>query len=257
MTEKTLHIMLVDDNVSMSNMLARILILKGIKVTVAGGGREALDIAKAVTDIDIVFMDIKMPDINGVETFKQMKSLLPRTSVVMITAYAVEDLIQEALREGAYGILHKPVDFDKLFSVIEKIRHHTENGTILIVDDDSNINATFSKILREKGYEVATASTGEEAIILAKDKVFDIIFLDMILPGLDGFGTYMALRAIDPAFAAIVITGHAGEIPDRIEQMLMNSAYTCLQKPVDFAVLFGIIDELIENKRANTIAMEG
>jgi two-component system response regulator HydG len=256
MSESLQHIMLVDDNISMSKVMARILILKGFRVTVAGGGFEALEIAKKETDIDIVFMDVKMPDINGVETFKQLKKLIPNARVVMVTAYAVEGLIQEALREGAYGILYKPVDIDKTISVIKIMKSQNENVIILVIDDDDNVNTTFSKILTKKGYEVVIASTGEQAIKLAEERAFDIIFIDMILPELDGFGIDMALKQIRSKFKAIIITGYAGELADRIEQMLVNSVYTCLQKPVDIAVVFGILDELVANKRADAITSE-
>jgi len=69
----------------------------------------------------MVFMDIKMPPMNGVEVFKKIKKISPNTFVMMMTAYAVEDLVQEALEEGAKGIMYKPLDIDNLLSIVKKV----------------------------------------------------------------------------------------------------------------------------------------
>ena len=92
------NILIVDDNVEFCDNVSRILALKGYAATGVSDGFKALE-AVENSDFDLVLMDIKMPLMNGVETFKKLKQIAPQTPVIMITAYAVEDLIGEALRE--------------------------------------------------------------------------------------------------------------------------------------------------------------
>jgi two-component system response regulator HydG len=99
-------ILIVDDNESIRKTMARILKVKGYEVLIAADGGEALLIAQENQGIDLVFMNIKILLMNGVETHKKLKAILPKAIVIMMTAYAVENLIQEALSDGAYGILH-------------------------------------------------------------------------------------------------------------------------------------------------------
>ncbi|MCK5587590.1 MAG: response regulator, partial [Candidatus Lokiarchaeota archaeon] len=68
-----------------------------------------------------IFMDIKMPLMNGVDTYKRIKKIRPDTVVMMMTAYAVEDLVQEALKEGAYGVLYKPLDIENVLTLIKRV----------------------------------------------------------------------------------------------------------------------------------------
>jgi CheY-like chemotaxis protein len=118
MEEKT-RILVVDDNVSQCKTMSFILKRKGCTVAIAENGLKAIEIAKK-NPFDIIFMDIKMPLINGVETYRQIKKIRPGAKVVMMTAYAVEDLIGQALVEGAHGILYKPLDIKKMLDLIEK-----------------------------------------------------------------------------------------------------------------------------------------
>jgi CheY-like chemotaxis protein len=117
MGEKT-RVLVVDDNVSQCKTMSFILEHKGCAVAIAESGPEAIEIAKK-NPFDIIFMDIKMPVMNGVEAYKQIKKIRPGAKAIMMTAYALEDLIGQALAEGAYGILYKPLDIKKMFDLIE------------------------------------------------------------------------------------------------------------------------------------------
>jgi CheY-like chemotaxis protein len=111
MEEKT-KILVVDDNVSQCKTMSFILERKGCTVGIAENGPEAIEIAKK-NPFDIIFMDIKMPVMNGAEAYTRIKKIRPGAKVIMMTAYAVEDLIGQALAEGAFGILYKPLDIKK------------------------------------------------------------------------------------------------------------------------------------------------
>ena len=111
----------------MCRVMSFILEDKGYAVATAQSGSEAIAKVKE-TPFDIIFMDIKMPDMDGVETYNRIKKIRPEAVVVMMTAYAVEDLIQEALKKGANGVMYKPLDIKKVVALIEKARKKHEAG---------------------------------------------------------------------------------------------------------------------------------
>jgi two-component system response regulator HydG len=112
------NVLVVDDLRSIRLTLGGILEDEGYNVVLAENGYQAIEAAKK-TPFDLVFMDIKMPGINGVQTFREIKRIDPEAVVIMMTAYSVEDLVSEALGEGAYGVVYKPFDIDEILAVTE------------------------------------------------------------------------------------------------------------------------------------------
>jgi DNA-binding NtrC family response regulator len=94
-----------------------------------------------------------------------------------------------------------------------------------------------------------TASTGEEAVRIANAHPFDLLFIDMKLPGIDGLDTYLSIKAVQPEATAIVMTGHSIDMANRIERLMLYSGYSCIQKPLDMAQLFGLVDEILSNRQ--------
>jgi two-component system response regulator HydG len=239
------NILIVDDDMGICETLSDIMEIKGYQTAIALDGYEAIQKVKDV-GFDVILMDIKMPGINGVETFKQIKRIRPETSVVMMTAYAVEDLIGEALREGAYGVLYKPFDMQQMIGLLEGIRG---GGFVLVVDDDPNTRVTFKEVLEAKGYEVGTASNGEEAIKMAGESDYDMIFIDMKLPTINGLQTYMAIREVNPEVVAVMMTAYRREMGELVDQALKEDAYTCLYKPFDVEKTITLVGEICRTKR--------
>ena len=194
-------------------------------------------------------MDIKMPLMDGVETYKRIKKIRPEAMVMMMTAYAVEDLVQEALQEGAYGIIYKPLDIEKVLALIERTRETKQGALILVVDDDPGTCITFKNILTRKGYKVCTAYTGEEAIAWAQKKDYDVTFIDMKLPTINGLETYLAIKKVNPEAVAIMITAYRQEMADLVEEALNNNAYTCLYKPFDVEEVLRLVSEIRERQQ--------
>lgn len=238
--EETLQILIVDDNVDFCMNCIDILEMKGHKATAVHDGFQTLDIIKE-QDFDLVIMDIKMPVMNGYEIFKKLKEIKPFLPVIIVTAYAVEDLIRGALQEGALVALHKPLDFEKLFLAIDNARR---KGTlILVVDDDEEFSANLSDVLTVNGFHVHTANDGETAVLNSMENYFDVIILDMKLPSLNGLETYLAIRAMRPSVVVILITGYMDEMKNIVEYTLDNSACVCLEKPLDMDQLLNILQQ--------------
>jgi two-component system response regulator HydG len=242
------NILIVDDNVSLCKTMSFVLGRKGYAVTTARDGLEAIERVKE-RPFDMIFMDIKMPLLNGVETYRRIKQIRPEAVVMMMTAYAVEDLVQKALEEGAYGIVYKPLDIERVIVLIEEARKTKEGALILVVDDDPGTCITLRNILTRKSYQVGIAYTGEEAIAMASEAAHDIIFIDMRLPTINGLETYLAIRGINPQVVAIMMTAYRQEMADLVEEALKNSAYTCLYKPLEMEELLRLVEEIRERKQ--------
>jgi two-component system response regulator HydG len=241
-------ILIVDDNVSQCKTMSFVLRRKGYTVAIANDGPEALEKVEE-KPFDIILMDIKMPLMDGVETYRRIKKIRPEVVVIMITAYAVEDLVQQALEEGAYGIVYKPLDIERVIAIIEEARTTREGALVLVVDDDPGTCITLRNILTRKRYQVGVAHTGEEAIAMAQEAAYDIILVDVKLPTINGLETYLAIKKVSPQTVAIMITAYRQEVADLVEEALRNHAYTCLYKPLDMEELLGLVDEIRKRKR--------
>ncbi len=207
-------VLIVDDDEAMTETLSDILEGLDYHVEIANSGYEAIEKVSA-SPFDVILMDIKMPGINGVDTFKKIKSIRSDAVVMMMTAYSVEELVTKALDEGAYGVMYKPLDFDR---VIEFIRSVEKSALILVVDDDLNTCETLIDILEEKKYRVAKASNAVQAITRVKNNNYDVIFIDFIMPILNGLELYQVLRKFKPDIKAIMMTGYGLEVHDLAEE---------------------------------------
>src|SRR5436305_1447420 len=87
---------------------------------------------------------------------------------------------------------------------------------ILVVDDEATIRRTMRDLLTEEGYVVTTASSGEAGVALLKDNTFELLVIDLRLPGIDGMQVAAAAKAQQPDAAQIILTGH-GSMETAIE----------------------------------------
>ncbi len=160
----------------------------------------------------------------------------------------VEELLREALRNGAFGIMKKPLDFDKLFRLIDQAV--PDGALILAVDDDKDFCTNIKDNLEEKGFRVSVAYDGNAAIKKAHEENFDVILLDMKLPPINGLETYLLIRDIRPNVIVTIITGYPKEMGDLAREAVEKNAYVCLEKPIDMDNLISIIKQIKVHKAA-------
>lgn len=245
MPDKT-RVLIVDDDVLFASGLKDILEAKGYETAVVNTAEGALEEIK-IQPFDAVLMDIRMPVMNGVVVYKKIKKIKPHLAIIMMTAFSEEELIEDVLGEGAYGIFYKPLDISTLLKRIDRAK---EDGCFfMIVDDDPSIRVSLKDILEEDGYLVNIAGSGEEAVKIAKERPQEIVFIDMKLPVLNGLETYLILKKINPAITAVLITGYKEEMQGFIREAIDNGAYICLYKPIDPQRLLGVIEEIGKKKR--------
>jgi len=238
------NILVVDDLRSIRLTLGGILEDEGHNVITAENGYQAIEAVRK-SHFDAIFMDIKMPGINGVQTFREIKRIDPEAAVIMMTAYSVEDLVKEALKEGAYAIVYKPFNMDSIISIIEELLQ--EKTLILVVDDEFGDRESLKAILEDKGYRVATAKDGAEAIEMVKRRHYDIIFLDVKLPDMNGVETFEQVKKIDSNVTVIMMTGYTEE--ELVSRAVSEGVYTCIYKPFDMEKVIALVETI---KRVKT-----
>jgi two-component system, NtrC family, response regulator HydG len=222
-------ILVVDDNQDLLNTFAMILKRRGFSVQTAADGVSAIDKFKE-QDFDVTLMDIVMPEMNGVDASRKMKEINPEVPIILMTAYSDEELLQTARDEGVRQVIHKPIRIDQLIQIITEA---ADGQPILVVDDDTDICDTLTKILKTQGYDVMTANSGEQAITMTHNKTCQMAFIDIKLPNIDGLETLLRLKEINPDLTVIMMTGFRNEVKDALDKAQESSAITCLYKPFD------------------------
>jgi CheY-like chemotaxis protein len=119
---------------------------------------------------------------------------------------------------------------------------------ILVVDDDAAIIATFESILRGEGFDVATASDGSQAVARARREHFDVVLLDLVMPGIDGLVTLRELRQVAPHSRVVILSAYIE--PDREAEAFRLGAVAVLPKPPELQKLLRFLNELARSERS-------
>jgi CheY-like chemotaxis protein len=223
----------------MTSTLADILALQGHTVVQAWSGPQALEKVRAEF-FDCVLTDVRMPDMNGVELHQRLRGLYADLPVILMTAYAADDLLRQGMAQGVAGTLEKPLDFSLLlefFGALKKIR------TIAIVDDDPAFCQTLAEVLQLRGYKVRISTDphiGIEQLVTDSQ----ILLLDMKLNSLNGFDVLKKVRQIYPALAVLLITGYRNEMAAAVQNALSIDARACLYKPLVMPEFFDALAKI-------------
>jgi CheY-like chemotaxis protein len=117
MTVRGTRVLIVDDDADLAESLAEVLLDHGCDVSVADHGQEAVERACA-QEFDIIFMDVRMPVMNGVDSFFAIRSIKPQARIVMMTGFK-EKFVERAIQAGAEGPLYKPFAIEEMLALME------------------------------------------------------------------------------------------------------------------------------------------
>jgi two-component system, NtrC family, response regulator HydG len=201
----TARVLVIDDDRDHAESIADILSMRGHRVEAAFSGEQGVEIFRE-QDFDIVFMDVKLPGMNGVETFFEFKKIRPDARVMMMTGFSLEQLITQAIENGALGVLRKPFAIQDLLHVLDQVK---PRGMVLVADDDPDFSA------------------------LAKASVDGVncLVLDLSMPLLTGIDVYRKLKAAGKEVPTIFVTGLPGERANALSEL--HSDGGVLMKPFD------------------------
>ena len=231
-------ILIVDDEKDLAYVLSDILKLEGHQITSVLDGYKAIEEIKKA-HYDLILMDIRLPGINGVETFIQIKEIDPEVKVVMMTGFSVEDLIEKALREGAYACIHKPFDLQKVIGLVQKVI--IENKKVILIANGDGRTREEVKTALIKDYSVYTAKDGNEAMVKLQDKHYQCILLNLQLPWINGLSILKQAKELYPDVVVIVMTEY--DLPEMVNKARELSAYAVIKKPIDIKALILLLKE--------------
>jgi DNA-binding NtrC family response regulator len=233
-------ILVVDDDVDTCRNLADILTDLGYQVDTAHDGTSALELVRRKA-YDVALLDYKMPGMDGLTLYREIKRLRADTVAIVVTAYAGGNTAEDALDAGAWQVLPKPVDFPRLLALVDQA---VTQPLVLVVDDDHDLCQSLWDVFRQRGFRVGLAHDEREARDRLHDTAFKAVLIDMKLPTGDGTTVFRLVRNANPQARTIVITGHRTETDQQVERMMHEGADAVCYKPFDIPKLLDMLNRL-------------
>ncbi len=267
-----LPVLVADDDQISCESTCDILTDLGMKSQWVLTGREAVQLVSShhdeKNDFFAVILDWKMPDMNGVETTREIRRLVGRDiPIIIISAYDWSDIELEARMAGADAFISKPLFksrvahlFNKLLSKSEEeeqdsslssIASQRHDGKRALLVEDNEINSEIAgEILSMAGLTVEYASNGKEALDLmaaAADGYYDIIFMDIQMPIMNGYEATRAIRELSGSYAKRVpiIAMTANAFAEDVAAAKNAGMNEHIAKPLDFDQLAKVLQRWI------------
>jgi two-component system, NtrC family, response regulator HydG len=233
-------ILVVDDEVDTCRNLSDILTDLGYKVDVAHDGFSALELVRK-KPYDVALLDLKMPGMDGLTLYREIKKMRAGTVAIVVTAYAGGNTTADALAAGAWHVLPKPVEFPRLLGLVEEA---LGQPLVMVVDDDHDLCANLWDLLRECGYRVCLAHDEKQAAERLADQEYKIVLIDMKLPDGDGTTVFNAVRQKNPKARTVFITGFRSEMDQLIQRVVSEGADAVCYKPFEMPQLLSVLEKL-------------
>ena len=225
------RVLVVEDDANAYDLIANALGSAGYLSIRARHGDEALKLARESKPVAVT-LDLILPGLDGWEVLKRLKGDKDtcQIPVVIISMIDNRDL---GIALGADDYFVKPVDRDRLLERLRTITSHNHNGhpaRILVIDDDAAVHSLLDAHLTALGYSVACTYSGAEGLAAAQQSTFDVIILDLMMPGLTGFDVADSLKN-DPRTANVpILVLTSKEISSDDRKLLHKKVSSFVQK---------------------------
>ena len=272
-------ILVVDDN--KLNLKVAEKILKGfnIEITLVESGFECIDLIKANESYDLILMDDMMPKMKGTETLKKLKEL-PNFSipVIALTANALSGIREKYIQDGFNDYLGKPIEKEELVDLLSKYlskkqtietqlpktdvivektnitqptvaieQNVNSNGKKILIVDDNKLNIKVaSHVMKPYNFVIEEAYSGQECIEKVRNSKYDLIFMDYMMPEMDGIQTLNNLKQL-PNFNTPVIALTADSVDGARKRFLDAGFNEYISKPLDKEIFNDVLNKFINN----------
>jgi len=270
---KNRRVLIVDDNATAREILAEMLERMAFRVDAVDGGEAALikfdqqaeraakEGTAAEEPFSLVFMDWKMPGLNGIEVARRIKNdrrLKPPPAILMLSAFGNDQIADQADRAGLDGFLVKPVGQSLLYNSILDVfghaprastrdtsRHDEETrqtdpirgARVLLVEDNAINQLVASKFLEAAGLRVDIANNGVEGVEKVRSGNYALVLMDIQMPEMDGLEATRRIRAL-PGFHDLPIVAMTANAMSGDHQVSLDAGMNDhLTKPIDQAKL--------------------
>ena len=251
----TRTVLIVDDDKIIREQLRKELKRGFFEVFLAADGKTALE-AFSQQEIDIVILDIKLPDIDGLEVLTKIKEKKPDCEVIVITGFGAQEIAITSLRRGAIDYIEKPLETDELFTALgraqEKLAEREEleyKNKLLVIDDDEEIVKRLKKFLEKEGYEVAYALNGKEGLNIIENSKVDVVITDIKMDDMDGIEVLRRAKRLYQDIEGVMVTGFKEQ--ELAIRSLRAGAIDYITKPVNLDKLLFAVEKAVERINLN------
>ena len=259
-----LKALVVDDDFNTCDSVTKMLVKVGMRSEWTLSGKEAVLRAKQSMELGDAFhayiIDWRLPDMNGIEVTRQIRSLGDDTPIIILTAYDWSEIEVEAKAAGVTAFCAKPMFMSDLREtlmtalgqkkeqnnddVLPEADFNFKNKHILLVEDNELNSEIATEILTEYGFIVDTAENGAEAlekVSTSKPGTYDLVLMDVQMPIMNGYEATKRIRKLkDPAIANISILAMTANAFDEDRKKALESGMDgFLSKPI-------VIKELVQ-----------
>ena len=266
-----LKALVVDDDFNTCDSVTKMLVRVGMRSEWTLSGKEAVLRARQSMELGDAFhayiIDWRLPDMNGIEVTRQIRSLGDDTPIIILTAYDWSDIEAEARAAGVTAFCAKPLFMsdirDTLMTAIGQSQAEVEDsilpeagsdfrGRCILLVEDNELNSEIAvEILKEYGFLVDTAENGAEAVEKVKNSTpgkYDLVLMDVQMPVMNGYEATRQIRALDdPALSGITILAMTANAFDEDRKKALEYGMDgFLSKPI-------VIEELISTLYNNLL----
>ncbi|MBF0125663.1 MAG: response regulator [Magnetococcales bacterium] len=274
-----LRVLVADDNLVAREILQKSFESFSFQVVCVASGEEALEeIAQAMErrqPFQLVFLDWKMGEMDGITTAREISGRFPALTIpriVMVSAYAREDIKLAAQGMGIDAFLTKPINlsvlFDSVLTVLnpdaprvqqragEEGTPHRETGfdwrglRVLLVEDNEINQQVARELLEEEGMVVEIAANGQEAVDAVDATPFDLVLMDMQMPVMDGYAATRVIRAREKGHALPIIAMTANAMAGDREKCIACGMNDHISKPIHPPTMFATMARHVHPKPA-------
>lgn len=279
-SEPPLRVLVVDDHHISADILARVACQQGWRVSIANSGQEALLEVQQNNDYDLVLMDWAMPDMNGLEAARRIRTLVQEhlPTVIMITAYGREQLAQaqQTANPPFTDFLTKPVTPQQLISTVQRAlagetmaseykaipapsRQRLIGLRLLVVEDNALNRQVAAELLRGEGAVVELAEGGLEGVskVVGALTAFDMVLMDMQMPDIDGLEATRRIRAHGACLELPILAMTANVSMEDQRACLAAGMNAHIGKPVDIEQLVAVLLSFCSNSGGLVVERAG
>ena len=262
-------VLVVDDDPVACAHAKLVLEKAGIAAETVSSGAQAVEMVKLRharrNPYNLILVDWQMPEMDGVETTRRMRSIIGHESaIIILTAYRWDDILEEAVQAGVDSFIPKPLFaanvLDEFRSALKRKnivssreKHKAElNGRRILLAEDMDVNAEIMMmVLSMRGMEADRAENGRIAVekfSSHESGYYDAILMDMRMPEMDGLEATRAIRAMDREDAKIIpiIALTANAFDEDVQRSLQAGLNAHLSKPIDPNNLFETLESMIQ-----------
>lgn len=239
-------VLVIDRSPEIANLIEIYLRKEGYDVIKAFSAEEA--VRKAVEEKPhVITLDVMMDDVDGFDLLARIKEN-PDTAQIPIVILSIVCDEGKCFRLGAANYLEKPIDPDKLVAIVRDLAGTGVEPLVLVVDDDKHIVDVLSRNLKKRGFAVASAYNGLEALAAVEAARPDCILLDVRMPEMDGYQVIERLKTSETTAEIPIVVMTAYHF-DSEKTDILNLAAEHVSKPFEVEYLAEKVAQLLEKER--------